>query len=63
MIHSLMEKMGVAKELYQGGDLVVTTPIDGGEIGRLTTASSSLSDFPLHREILTTVIAELRRSP
>ncbi|SEO48473.1 hypothetical protein SAMN04490369_11102 [Vreelandella aquamarina] len=25
--------------------------------------SSSLSDFPLHREILTTVIAELRRSP
>jgi len=24
---------------------------------------SSLSDFPLHREILTTVIAELRRSP
>ncbi|MDC8443612.1 hypothetical protein JJO83_13005 [Halomonas aquamarina] len=26
-------------------------------------APSSLSDFPLHREILTTVIAELRRSP
>jgi len=25
--------------------------------------ASSLSDFPLHREILTTVIAELRRSP
>lgn len=25
--------------------------------------TSSLSDFPLHREILTTVIAELRRSP
>ena len=41
MIHSLMEKMGVAKEQYQGGDLIVTTPIDGSEIGRLTTASSS----------------------
>ena len=28
-----------------------------------TSWSSSLSVFPLHREILTTVIAELRRSP
>ncbi|MCE7520602.1 L-piperidine-6-carboxylate dehydrogenase [Vreelandella titanicae] len=41
MIHSLMEKMGVTKEQYQGGDLIVTTPIDGSEIGRLKTASSS----------------------
>ncbi|OWV30354.1 L-piperidine-6-carboxylate dehydrogenase [Halomonas campaniensis] len=41
MIHSLMEKMGVTKEQYQGGDLIVTTPIDGSEIGRLKTASNS----------------------
>ncbi|MBS3669569.1 L-piperidine-6-carboxylate dehydrogenase [Vreelandella boliviensis] len=41
MIHSLMEKMGVTKEQYQGGDLIVTTPIDGSEIGRLKMASNS----------------------
>lgn len=41
MIHSLMEKMGVKKEQYQGGDLIVTTPIDGSEIGRLKTVSNS----------------------
>jgi hypothetical protein len=29
----------------------------------LCQPASSLSVFPLHREILTTVIAELRRSP
>ncbi|MCS2608013.1 L-piperidine-6-carboxylate dehydrogenase [Halomonas dongshanensis] len=41
MIHSLMEKLGVARDQYQGGDLVVTTPIDGSEIGRLAIASSN----------------------
>ncbi|MGP9567850.1 L-piperidine-6-carboxylate dehydrogenase [Halomonas sp. AOP25-F1-15] len=44
MIHSLMEKMGVASDLYQGGDLVVTTPIDSSEIGRLKVASQSEVD-------------------
>ncbi|MEH6641693.1 aldehyde dehydrogenase family protein [Vreelandella glaciei] len=41
MIHSLMEKIGVTKEQYQDGDLIVTTPLDGSEIGRLKTASNS----------------------
>jgi len=36
-----MEKIGVTKEQYQDGDLIVTTPLDGSEIGRLKTASNS----------------------
>ena len=37
----------------------------GNRVAPTSTAlqASILSDFPLHREILTTVIAELRRSP
>ncbi|MDO4682434.1 MAG: aldehyde dehydrogenase family protein [Lautropia sp.] len=33
----ILDKLGVAPALYQGGDLVVTSPIDGSEIGRVPT--------------------------
>ncbi len=32
MIDELMIKLGVSRDQYTGGDLVVRTPIDGGEI-------------------------------
>ncbi|MFG6667722.1 aldehyde dehydrogenase family protein [Halomonas sp. HNIBRBA4712] len=51
MVHSLMEKLGVASDAYQGGELSVTTPIDGSEIGRLKIASQSDTDTAIARSV------------
>ncbi|MDI5983616.1 aldehyde dehydrogenase family protein [Halomonas sp. M4R5S39] len=44
MINAIMQRLGVASEQYQQGDLVVTTPIDGSVIGRLTPATPDQVD-------------------
>jgi aldehyde dehydrogenase (NAD+) len=44
MIDSLMQRLGVAPEQYRNGDLAVTTPIDGREIGRVRTATPAEID-------------------
>ncbi|RAR59499.1 delta-1-piperideine-6-carboxylate dehydrogenase [Onishia taeanensis] len=36
MIESIMQRLGVADALYQGGDYAVTSPTDGRELGRVT---------------------------
>ncbi|NAW34351.1 aldehyde dehydrogenase family protein [Halomonas alimentaria] len=35
MIGSIMQRLGVEESLYRGGDYVVFSPTDGGEIGRV----------------------------
>lgn len=35
----LFQKLGLKKEIYQGGTLIVRSPIDGGEIGRVHETS------------------------
>ena len=44
MITSLMQRLGVAPEQYRHGDIVVTSPIDGSELGRLTSATPDQVD-------------------
>ncbi|NIC06060.1 aldehyde dehydrogenase family protein [Billgrantia bachuensis] len=44
MIESLMQRLGVAPEQYQHGEIVVSTPIDGSEIGRVRIATSDEVD-------------------
>ncbi|ALM51925.1 aldehyde dehydrogenase family protein [Halomonas huangheensis] len=35
MIDTIMQRLGVAESLYRGGSYAVTSPTDGGEIGRV----------------------------
>ncbi|MDC8801975.1 aldehyde dehydrogenase family protein [Halomonas pacifica] len=35
MIHTIMQRLGVAESLYRGGDYPVASPTDGQEIGRV----------------------------
>lgn len=44
MIDSLMQRLGVAPEQYRQGEIVITTPIDGSEIGRVDSTSPSQVD-------------------
>ncbi|MCK2185163.1 L-piperidine-6-carboxylate dehydrogenase [Halomonas getboli] len=39
MIESIMQRLGVADTLYRGGDYTVTSPTDGGELGRVALES------------------------
>ncbi|WP_355662032.1 L-piperidine-6-carboxylate dehydrogenase [Halomonas salifodinae] len=39
MIDSIMQRLGVAPDQYRNGDIRVTTPIDGRELGRVRSAS------------------------
>ncbi|QOR38694.1 aldehyde dehydrogenase family protein [Billgrantia diversa] len=39
MIESLLQRLGVAPEQYQHGEIAVSTPIDGSEIGRVHIAT------------------------
>ncbi|RBM06736.1 L-piperidine-6-carboxylate dehydrogenase [Novacetimonas cocois] len=38
-VHALLQKLGVPREAYTGGDLIVRTPITGEEIARVPTVS------------------------
>ncbi|MBV1834792.1 L-piperidine-6-carboxylate dehydrogenase [Novacetimonas pomaceti] len=39
-VHALLQKLGVPREAYTGGDLIVRTPITGEEIARVPTVSA-----------------------
>ncbi|WP_016854087.1 aldehyde dehydrogenase family protein [Halomonas smyrnensis] len=40
MIESIMQRLGVSESLYRGGDYAVTSPTDGGELGRVALEGS-----------------------
>ncbi|PYD71659.1 L-piperidine-6-carboxylate dehydrogenase [Novacetimonas hansenii] len=48
-VHALLEKLGVARDAYTGGDLIVRTPITGEEIARVATISADAVDGVIAR--------------